>query len=247
MGRQMTDPKLQDPKTEDQIDINLLKEVLQGRSDFYQTLAGFYFAPLTEEQVDAMAAADYSEFGVGEALLEDGFNDISRFLRKRHTGTRQMLATDFTMSFGGVDSLQGKTAVPYASVFLSETGLLQQEPRNEVFIIFKKEALKLKSKIDLPEDHITFEFEFLSILSNRAIAALNAGDLKEVIRLLKLSKGFINQNILTWFDQLADLVNQIITTRFYRGVLKITKGYLLLDNQTLDDLIEVIGQGQEVS
>jgi TorA maturation chaperone TorD len=221
-------------------EISVLHEVLAGRSAFYQTLAGFYYAPLTEEQVSSMAAASYSGFGAGDPLLEEGFNDISRYLRKRHTGTRQQLATDYTMSFGGVDSIEGKTAVPYASVFLSDTGLLQQEPRNEVFKVFKKEALRLRSKIDLPEDHITFEFEFLSILSDRADEALSIGDLPEASRLLTLSKDFINQNILSWFDQLADLTNQIITTRFYRGVLKITKGYLLLDIQTLDDLIEVI-------
>jgi TorA maturation chaperone TorD len=224
-------------------DKELLIAILNGRKDFYLTLAGFYFKPLVQEQIDTMAAADFSGFGAGEPLLEEGFNDIWRYLRKRNTGTRQLLAVDFTSSFGGAATWKGCYAIPSASLFLSDKNLLYQGPRNEVYNIYKKAALKLKSGVDIAEDHLSFELEFLSILSERSIQALENDDLQTALDNLALSKDFINQQILTWFKQLSHRASLLIETRFYRGVLKITEGYLLLDLQTIDDLIEEIDKG----
>ena len=214
-----------------------LIEVLQGRRQFYLTLAGFYLKPLTQEQIDTMAQTDYSTFGVGEPLIEDGFNDITRFLRKRHTGTRQMLAIDFTSSFGGIQTFEGITAVPCASVFLSEKRLLNQEPRFKVFNVYIRHLLR-NTDTNTPDDHISFLLEFLAVMSDRAAEALQEGRIEDARACLVESRDFINNFILTWIDQLADIVNKLIKARFYRGVLKVTKGYLLMDLQTIDDLLE---------
>jgi TorA maturation chaperone TorD len=214
-----------------------LVDLLKGRMNFYLMLAGFYFKPLTQEQIDTMLLLDFSTFGAGEPLLEEGFDDIRRVLRKRNSGTRQLLAIDFTSSFGGTATWKGKYAVPSASVFLSEKGLTYQNPQHEVFTIYKQSALRKKKGLDSPEDHLSFELEYLSILSGRAATAIEADELAGAVLYLTQSKRFINEQILTWFDQLADLASQLVETRFYRGVLKITKGFLLLDLQTLDDLI----------
>ncbi|MDR2721400.1 MAG: molecular chaperone TorD family protein [Coriobacteriaceae bacterium] len=221
----------------EEVSTEVLIEVLNGRREFYLALAGFYFAPLTQEQIDAMAQTDYSEFGVGEPLLEEGFNDITRVLRKRNTGTRQMLAIDFTSSFGGAATYKGKTAMPYASLFLSEEHLLSQFPRGEVFRVFKRNLLRVIDE-NTPDDHLSFMLEFLSIMSERAADALREGNLEEAQACLKESRDFITDQILTWFDAFTEAAQTLLEVRFYRGVLKVTKGYLLMDLQTIDDLFE---------
>ncbi|MCL1799251.1 MAG: molecular chaperone TorD family protein [Eggerthellaceae bacterium] len=219
------------------ISTDILVEVLNGRREFYLALAGFYFKPLTQEQIDTMAQTDYSEFGVGEPLIEDGFNDITRFLRKRNTGTRQMLAIDFTSSFGGAATYKGETAMPYASLYLSETGLLSQQPRGEVFRVFKRNLLRVIDE-NTPDDHLSFMLEFLSIMSERAEKALLEGDAETARGALEESRGFITDQVLTWFDMFSKRAETLLEARFYRGVLKVTKGYLLMDLQTIDDLLE---------
>jgi TorA maturation chaperone TorD len=219
--------------------------VLESRSEFYLTLAGFYMAPLKQEQIDAMAGADLYAFSAGETLLEEGFNDISRYLRKRNTGTRQMLAVDFTSSFGGAEIWKGRSALPVSSLFLGEHGLLYHDSRDDVFATYKKQALKLRKGADLPEDHLSFELEFLSILSVRSIEALRSGDKRKAVEGLKVSQDFIRGHILVWFRQLSDLANLLISTRFYRGVMKVTEGYLLVDLETIDDLVEEIEGGMQ--
>lgn len=149
-------------------------------------LSSFYIKPLTQEQIDNLAGKDFSLFGAGDQLLTEGFNDISRYLRKRNTGTRQELAIDFTSCFEGTKAYQGRSAVPYESVFRSETGLLMQGPRNEVFNIYKKAAVKLREDLHLPDDHLAFELEFMAILSDRTAEALRQDDTEAALGQLEV-------------------------------------------------------------
>lgn len=221
-----------------------LIEVLKNRAAFYRTLSSLYFRTLPQEQIDTLAQTDFSAFDGGEPLLAEGFNDIRRYLRKRNTGTRQELAIDFTCCFLGANAFEGRYAVPYESVFRGETGLMMQEPRNEVYRTYKKAAIKLREGIDLPEDHLSFEFEFLAILCDRAAEQLNAGDIESAIKTLSAQQTFIEDHIVSWFGDLAELAGKMLKTRFYRGVLKITEGYLKVDQEAIRDLIAEL-QGEE--
>ncbi|MGV8084126.1 MAG: molecular chaperone [Coriobacteriia bacterium] len=223
-----------------------LIEVLKNRAAFYRTLSSLYFRTLPQEQIDTLAQTDFSAFDGGEPLLAEGFNDIRRYLRKRNTGTRQELAIDFTCCFLGANAFEGRYAVPYESVFRGETGLMMQEPRNEVYRTYKKAAIKLREGIDLPEDHLSFEFEFLAILCDRAAEQLNAGDIESAIKTLSAQQAFIEDHIVSWFGDLAELARKMLKTRFYRGVLKITEGYLKVDQEAIRDLIAEL-QGEEAA
>ena len=77
-------------KTEDAI------ALFASRADMYRQVAQWFFAPLSEEQIDALASQDLR--GLAEedgSPYADGYNDLYRALRLRHTGTRQALAADF--------------------------------------------------------------------------------------------------------------------------------------------------------
>lgn len=238
-----------------------LAEVLQGRSSFYRTLSSLYYATLRQDQIDQLAGTDFSAFGAEDPLLVEGFNDLRRYLRKRNTGTRQELAVDFTSAFIGTKVVHGLSAVPYESVYKSEDGLLMQEPRNEVYRIYKKVAIKLKEGVNLPEDHLAFELEFMAVMSERAASLLlenasaespdgkplSSEDLdtqvaQQVLENLQLQRSFLSEHILSWFKEFSDRASSILKTRFYHGVLKITEGYLMMDVDTLDGLIAEVSE-----
>jgi TorA maturation chaperone TorD len=220
-----------------------LVETLVGRAASYRMFSRLLLKPLSEQEIENIAASDYISVAKaleGTGLLAEGFNDMGRALRRRHTGTRQQLATDFTMCFDGVETTGEQVAVPYASVFLSEKALFNQEPRHEVYRLYRSEALKLKEGIDLPEDHLSFELEFLAILSERTAQALEQGERDKAFHDLELSQEFINEHILNWLGLFTDRATQILKTRFYRGVLKAIEGYLELDLATIADLLEAV-------
>lgn len=213
---------------------------LEGRSAFYDFVSALYFKPLTAEQIENIAEMDFSIYEGTNDLFEEGLHDMSRFLRKRHTGTRQQLAVDFTMAFAGTAAWKGRYAVPYESVFRSEEGLMFQGPYHEVYHLFRDAGVQRAQGFDYPDDHLSFMCEFMAILSKRAADALRNGNYEDAREQLRSSAGFLQDHMLSWFDALADLATNIIETRFYRGVLKMTKGFFLLDRQTIEDLVGAI-------
>lgn len=215
-------------------------DVLEARADFYETLAALYFYPLKQEQIDAMAEADLSPYADVNEDFAEGINDITRTLRKRNTGTRQELAVDFTGAFIGTSTWEGRSAVPYKSVFTSEGGLIYQGGYQEVFDAFKQEAVKKRAGLDWPDDHLSFMFQFLALLSRRAHQALLEGKNSNAVHDLTVSADFLHDHIASWFDAFFDLANKLVKTRFYRGVLKITRGYITFDAEVLQDLIEEV-------
>ena len=115
-------------KTEDAI------ALFASRADMYRQVAQWFFAPLSEEQIDALASQDLR--GLAEedgSPYADGYNDLYRALRLRHTGTRQALAADFTGVFYGATTEGGQTAQPFESLYRCDGGALMGESRGEVY------------------------------------------------------------------------------------------------------------------
>ena len=218
---------------------------LEGRAAFYRTIASLYFKPLTQDQIDAMASADLSEYSGINRLFAEGVDDVERVLRKRNSGTRQDLAVDFTAAFAGTSSWKGMYAVPYKSVFTSEEGLLYQEGYREVFDAYKSHCVKRRDGLDFPDDHLSFMCEFLAILSDRACGHVRAGEYRLALKDLEFSERFLNRDILSWFEDFSGLAEKILKTRFYRGVLKMTGGFFELDKMVLSDMREALGEARQ--
>lgn len=217
-----------------------VEEILTSREDFYNMLAMFYRNTLTVEQIDAIGALDFETLEFEEELLTKGFDDIRRYLRKRNTGTRQALATDYTAAFIGTKAYAGKVAIPCASLFMTEESMYYGATHHQAYSVYKQECVRVDKSLSLPSDHLTFELEFLALMSVECREALAAGDMETAMHKLEVSKGFIQEHILSWFDVFNEVAEFIIDTRFYRGVLRITKGYLLLDLTTIAELEEVL-------
>lgn len=226
--------------------------VLHDREQSYRLFSRLFMKPLELEDIESLAAMNLEKSaidGFEDDLLAQGFNDMGRGLHRRHTGTQRVLSTDFTMCFDGVSSHKGLVAVPYASIFAGsikgEKAIFFQEPRNRDVAAYRSEQVGVDPSLHLPEDHLSFELSFMADLSAKAACAYAKGEAREASRLLRVSQGFLSDNILCWYGAFYDLALNIIETRFYRGVLKATYGYLRLDGDVLTDLLEVLSPDGE--
>ncbi len=232
-----------------------VKSVLDDRAASYRMFSRLFLKPLTAEDIEGLSErslesqggslADTSEeVSAGVELLSAGFNDMGRGLHRRHTGTQRLLSTDFTMCFDGVSSFEGLVAVPYASIYngsiKGDKAVFFQEPRANDLAAYRREHIAVDASLHLPEDHLSFEMSFMADLSDKMGEALQRNEVEEALRLVEVSQTFLSDNILSWYGSFYERALSIVQTRFYRGVLKATFGYLLLDQETLGDLRDLI-------
>lgn len=87
-------------------------DLLEDRASLYRLLASLYYQPLSEEQIDALAASDLAGLaGDSESPFAPAYRDLHGALRLRHTGTKEELAADFTGAFYGIRTSEGLSLI----------------------------------------------------------------------------------------------------------------------------------------
>ena len=99
--------------------------------------------------------------------------------------------------------------------------------------------------LNVPEDHLSFELSFMAVMSEKMAAAVEAGNMAEALRLAEVSDDFRANHILSWYPKFFDLAIHLVETRFYRGVLRATYGFLQLDGDTLAELKAALADDAE--
>lgn len=217
-----------------------LVQAFCARRDFYDLLAALYFKPLSAQQVEAFAGYDLHPYAEVNEAMAEGVNHIVRYLARRNTGTRQELAVDYTSSFGGLSTYEGLYAVPVQSVFTSAEGLMYQQSYHQVHEIFEREGIVRAEGYDYPDDHLSFLFEYLSQQSGRIADFVRADDPVSALRLVLHCRQFIDEHVASWFPLFRQRAEQLVTTRFYRGVLALTQGYLDFDRGLLEQMADAL-------
>lgn len=206
------------------------------RAAFYRLLSQLYYEPLSQAQVDAMDPDALRDLAcVAESpLAAEGYNDMYRALRHRDTGTRQVLNVDFTGAFYGTRTFEGLTAEPYESLYTSAEGRLMGPARTDVHRTFTQAGIKVGEGVDLPDDHLSFELEYLALLCDRCQEALDADDRRQALETLGMQRAFLEEHVLNWFGRFYNLSNRVLQTRFYRGVNKVARSFLEGERATIE-------------
>ena len=201
--------------------------MLEERGGTYRLLARLFFKPLTQEEIDALVVSGFAEAAQADSgACDDGCSDIARYLRRRNTGTREELACDFTSAFYGTITVEGRTAMPYESLFRFGGTQLMGVPQGEVYKEFKANRVRVPAGLDVPEDHLSFMFDYLALLCDRAIECVRCGDVSGAVEVLDKQRNFLAEHVASWYADFQTLATRIVQTRFYRGVLKMTSAFI---------------------
>lgn len=225
----------------DQGVLDELVEAMGARATVYRLLASLYFKELTDEQIAHIHGLDPFSFDGFDPLFAEGLHDIQRAVRKPNSGTREELAVDYAHAILGAGGYEERRATPFESVFTSEEGLLMQDARDQVLALFRAERLAPDPALRVPEDHLSFIFEFMAVLCDRFVQAVGAGDLAEARRNLGVQRRLHAEHLLNWIDAYCDVFDRVALTRFYRGVSKITRSFVHMDAEVLADAAAALG------
>ena len=209
----------------------------EDRASLYRLLASLYYQPLSEEQIDALAASDLAGLaGDSESPFAPAYRDLHGALRLRHTGTKEELAADFTGAFYGIRTREGRTAQPFESLFRTQgPGQLMGEARSEVSREVRAHQLRVPEGVDLPEDHLSFIFAYLGRLCDDAAAALRAGNEGQAAELLERQRSFFRAHVASWVRDFLAQARLMVETRFYRGVLALTEAFVAEEERSFEE------------
>lgn len=216
----------------------LIAALLSNQVQTYAFLAYLFRTEVSVEMLDQIAQMKLPS-QTGNELLDAGYRNLVRYMNHSWERTRTELAADFLHTFIGNTQDTSKVAYPYESVHTSGERLLMQEARDQVLAAYRRERVVLNDTINEPEDHIAFELEFVQLMCQRSLEALqDSGTTGSFIRPLRTAVAFIDEHLLNWAPALAGEMKGVSNTLFYRALADILAGWLQLSRRTLQCLID---------
>ena len=173
----------------------------------------------------------------GNDLVDEGYRMICTYLSQADGTVLTELAVDFVRAFIGSGNDGYSAAYPFESVYTSPKRLMMQDARDEVLVLYHAAGLDKQEDWKEGEDHIALELEFEQILAERALKAYEAGDEDACAQHLLQQKNFLEDHLLAWYPMMADDMQKFPRTDFYRGLGKLTSGFLQNDLEFLDDVL----------
>lgn len=220
-------------------------EYLQASEQTYRFLAQMMFRELNEEAIAELKNQEWPR-ETGNETLDRGYAQIRRFFHFASSDIRSQLAVEYARIFlaTGVFSQEKMSAVPYESVFTSEGHLMMGEARDDVVRRFLADGFKVNPDLHEPEDHLSFELEYLSHMCARACEAIGESDNNarlgtNVDRQIQ----FIDKHLLNWVGDLYETARGYAKTTFYTGMLLVIKGALEQSRALLAEVSEQIASG----
>lgn len=244
--------------------IGQLSDSALARAAVYRMLASLYLNKLEAVTIEGLALAIADGVPIDNPLMAEGYGDMAAFLRDRDGGTCLELAVDFACAirFEGPQgerravpcesmviaplspvasaaaatdgsALQGSSLVTDASAMPSVA--FAQEVRDDVRRLMRESDVEIEDDLQVPEDHLSFECLLMAQLANREYEALVDDRLEDALAAVGVQRAVHARHLLTWIDEYCDRLDGAVETRFYRGVSKLTRGYIHEEKDFIDD------------
>lgn len=202
-----------------------LTEFFDASASTFDFLSKALLKELNEEAIANLASADFPE-QTGNEHLDEGYRLIRRYFHFSNADRRTQLAVEYARIFlaAGVYTRQTRTAVPYESVYTSEEHIVMQESRDDCVRRYLADGFKVNPDLHEPEDHISFELEYLSDMCSKAGEIARAKDSKALAANVQHQVEFIEQHVLNWVPTMLEVAKNFAKTTFYLGLLEVVIG-----------------------
>lgn len=214
-----------------------LADFFASSATTYRFYAQLFFKELNEQAIDALARETYP-CETGNESLDAGYALVRRYFAFPGTDRRTQLACEYARVFlaAGVYSKGKRTAVPYESVFTSEEHIVMQESRDDVVRRYWEEGFLVDPSLHEPEDHLSFELEFLSHINARCVQLCEDGEREALACAVERQISFIEDHVLNWIGDLYDTACDYAKLAFYTGMILVVKGTLEQNKAILEDV-----------
>ena len=202
-------------------------EITQARINMYGLLSRLFI-----EEVDPFTLAKIKE---NEDLLElfPNTREWDKFWEK---DVMKLVEEDLSVDFTTIFILN---VYPYESVFVNDEGHINPTITNPTLIFYRDNgySIDLNKTRALSPDHIGIELEFMMNLVQEELNALAREDKKEVERVRKIQKKFLEEHLANWGLPYLLAVKDIVETPFYYDVADATLEFLMSNLEHISNLL----------
>jgi len=216
-----------------------IKEILETRRNFYAFLYRMYLEEPPRELVDDLVNERFyfpDLTPLGEELSE-GFRGLKEFMEKSKgkaiNELHEDLVDEYTLLFIGPHRLPVQ---PYESWWMD--GKLMGESLLKVKRACREASIVKSKDYAEPEDHIAFELKFMHFLCEEELSNFSL-EKKRCAECLNQQKEFLSDHLLKWIPAFCDELYECELSDFYKCIAKLTKGFLLLEDAVIDELLEM--------
>jgi anaerobic sulfite reductase subunit A len=212
-------------------------ELIINRENLYRFLGRLYKLEVDQPLLDHIAGMRFPAKCEDEELSA-GYRMMEEYLHRSEQNPRTELSEDYARIFGGTGLAKGEAAHPYESIYSSPERVIVQEVRDRVAAVYDAKGLQKADALDLPEDHIALELEFMAYLCTEAQNFFSSKNRGALAACLIEQKEFLAQHLLNWVPAFCADIQDYAGTDFYKAVAKITNGFLRLEKGIVDDLVD---------
>lgn len=213
----------------------MLQEIFNSSAQMYAFLARLHRVEIDEALLAKLKETDFNSLSdIPELAL--GYQMMGAYIENLGEDPITDLAVDYARTYLGYGATAGKGAFPYESVYTSREGLIMQEARDEVVALYSSENIIRDEAFNEPEDHLAFMLAFLEHLSYKLEEALQTGNETIFEEYLSKKLDFLQNHMLNWVPRFCIDVEKISNSDFYKGLAKVTEGYLNMGVNLIEEL-----------
>lgn len=204
----------------------------EQRAEFYWWMSSLFATELTQQDLDNYHGGDMDNYYSVLAMTDElkapiaEFRDALARLKVREDAQLE-LAADFCGLFL---STPKSGALPYASMYIGETGLLNDKPAVEMGQWMDKYGIAQRKDFNEPFDHLAVELDFMGnliILSNKET------DEEKQEAMMQEQQRFLETMMLPWIEQFQQTVQQFDKFGFYKAAANLLVSFIKLDQAFL--------------
>lgn len=126
-------------------------------------------------------------------------------------------------------------AQPYGSVYLEDKRRLMGASTVDVRQHYLTLGLDLSPDFQEAPDHITAELEFMYVLINQGMDAIEVSDGQLLSESIHHQRIFLGKHIGAWITAFADKITEHAKTDYYRNLATVTRIFIAEDMEALPD------------
>ncbi|MBE6016424.1 MAG: molecular chaperone TorD [Lachnospiraceae bacterium] len=216
-----------------------LTELSKYRALMYRFLGGLYIMEVDENQLKTLKKLEFPEItGTEEADLDlkEGYQLIKDYAASASADDLEDLAADYARVFLAAGDATGRAAFPYESVYVDNKRLVGGSTEMQMKVLYLERGWEPDPNVyRTMYDNIGLMLEYMGIICDEITDAAQQEDRDKFAKLISEQKDFVRKHLTNWVYSFTSDVGKYAETGFYKGVARITNGFLKKETVLLQE------------